>query len=147
VSTVIRRLRPVIRASSTEAGRSLGSRVPGLADGRPGRGAADALLVAAGLGDRAAFAAFYDLTSPLVYGLLSGVLAEAEAADRATEEVYLHMWQQAADFDPTGRSASATVLFVARQKLVGRIWELGRSRAGSAERAITGGPPRFPNNS
>lgn len=84
----------------------------------------DDLLVAAGRGDLDAYAAFYDQTAPVIFGLLRGGLGECDGAERATERVYLRLWRTAARFDPTGRSAYALLLCTARRELIGRLRDL-----------------------
>lgn len=88
------------------------------------RGATDDLLVAAGRGDLGAFATFYDRTAAVVYGLLRTVLGDDASAEQATERVYLHLWRNAARFDPTGRSAYALLLCTARRELTARVHDL-----------------------
>ncbi|GAA3227797.1 hypothetical protein GCM10017691_18440 [Pseudonocardia petroleophila] len=87
----------------------------------PRSGDTDELLVAAGRGDRDAFAAFYDRTSPAVFGLLRSVLPRSAEAERAAEAVYLQVWRTAADFDPLGGSAWSAVLSGARRFLTGPV--------------------------
>lgn len=97
----------------------------------PSRDLTDALLVAAGRGDLDAFAAFYDLTAPFVFGMLHRVLRHPARAERVTRAVYRHLWRTAPGFDPAiGRSAYATVLLAARRALVGPLHDL--VTAGSA---------------
>lgn len=85
---------------------------------------ADDLLIAAGRGDRDAFAVFYDRTAAAVFGLLRSVLLDDAATESATRRVYLHLWRNAARFDPAGRSAYSLLLAIARRELTGRVWEL-----------------------
>ncbi len=87
----------------------------------PCRDHIDALLVAAGRGDRAAFAAFYDRTAPTVFGMLRRVLDQRTRAEQVTEHVYLQLWQCAPTFDPSHRSAYATALLAARRALAGPV--------------------------
>jgi RNA polymerase sigma-70 factor (ECF subfamily) len=65
------------------------------------------LLQAAGRGDDAAFAAFYDRTAPVVFDLLRHALGDAAAAERATVRVYVRVWRTAPAFDPAGMSGCA----------------------------------------
>lgn len=88
------------------------------------RAVTDDLLVAAGRGDLGAFATFYDQTAAVVFGLLRAVLGDPAMAEDATGRVYLHLWRDAARFDPSGRSAYALLLFTARRELVARVHDL-----------------------
>lgn len=97
------------------------------ADGEQSRDLTDALLVAAGRGDLDAFAAFYDLTAPVVFGMLHRVLRHPARAERVTRGIYRHLWRTAPGFDPAaGRSAYATLLLAARRALVGPLHDLVR---------------------
>lgn len=85
----------------------------------------DGLLIAAGRGDLGAFATFYDRTAAAVFGLLRGVLGDDDVvARRATTQVYLHLWRNAAGFDPAARSAYALLLLTARRELTTRMSDL-----------------------
>ena len=57
-------------------------------------------LVAAG--DRAAFACFYDLTAPRVFGVVSALLAAPQAREQLTERDYLRVWRTAGSFTTNG---------------------------------------------
>lgn len=67
--------------------------------------AADALLLCAGRGDAEALGAFYDLTAPAVFGLLSRALPGRLLAERVTTRIYLRLWRSAPQFDPAEGSA------------------------------------------
>lgn len=81
----------------------------------------DALLVAAGRGDLDAFGAFYDRTAPVVFGMLRAVLGHTARVARLTADVYLQLWRTAPGFDPTVRSARATLLVTAHRALIGAV--------------------------
>jgi RNA polymerase sigma-70 factor (ECF subfamily) len=71
------------------------------------------LLVASGRHDEAAFARFYQLTSPWIYLLLrrrTGSIAHAEDAMRL---VYTAIWRRAASFAPPKQSALAWATTIA----------------------------------
>lgn len=78
----------------------------------------DRLLTAAGHGDLAAFTAFYDLTAPSVYGLMSAVLGAGSPAEQTTALVYRRLWRHAAHFDPAHQSACTRLLTEFRRELV-----------------------------
>lgn len=106
-----------------------------------GDGVTDDLLLAAGSGDRGAFAAFYDNTASATFGFLRSMLGESAGAERAAERVYLKMWHAAPGFTPTGRSATSLLMFTARRELVGRLRDIvSQHPAPSSDRDET--PPR-----
>jgi DNA-directed RNA polymerase specialized sigma24 family protein len=65
------------------------------------------LLVASGRHDEAAFARFYQLTSPWTYSLLCRRPGSIGDAEDALRRVYTTLWQRAADFKPSKQSALA----------------------------------------
>ena len=67
------------------------------------------LLRAAGCGDGDAFAALYDRTASVVFGLLQHTLGES-AAERAAVRVYVQVWRTAAAFDPAVMSGGAFLM-------------------------------------
>ena len=82
----------------------------------------DALLSAIGRGDLTAFAAFYDRTASTVFGMLN-------AETQATERVYLGVWRAAPGFEPTRRSAYATLMVATRRELAGQLARRGQLEA------------------
>lgn len=68
-----------------------------------------------------AFASFYDLTRARVYGLVSRVLRDPGYSEETTQEVYLHVWRSAANYDPAAGSPLAWLLTVAHRRAVDRV--------------------------
>ncbi len=85
------------------------------------------LLHAAGGGDTDAFATLYDRTAPAVFGLLTRVLGESAAAERAMVRIYVRVWRTAPAFDAAVVSGG-TFLMEAVHRELG-----GRGRRGRAE--------------
>ncbi len=82
----------------------------GLAEAR--RGTATASDLAAYLervagGDRAAFAALYRATSRKLFGIVARILRRREVAEDILQDVYVRIWERAADFD-AGRASPIT---------------------------------------
>ncbi len=65
------------------------------------------LLVASGHRDEAAFARFYQLTSPWIYHLIRRRTGSTAHAEEAMRLVYTTIWRRAASFSPTSQSALA----------------------------------------
>ena len=72
-----------------------------------GRRVLGELLVASGRRDEAAFARFYQLTSPWTYSLLRRRPGSTPDAEDALRLVYTAIWQRAAGFAPRQQSAIA----------------------------------------
>ena len=71
------------------------------------------LLVASGRHDEAAFARFYELTSPWIYYLLRRWTGSTARAEDALRLVYIAIWQRAASYAPPDQSALAWATTVA----------------------------------
>jgi DNA-directed RNA polymerase specialized sigma24 family protein len=65
------------------------------------------LLVASGHRDEAAFARFYQLTSPWIYHLIRRRTGSTADAEDALRLVYTTIWRRADGFAPTNQSALA----------------------------------------
>ena len=89
---------------------------------QPNRVATDELLTAAGRGSVLAFGAFYDRTSPAIFGFLRSALRESGSTGATTEgltkRVYVSVWREAPRFDPTVGTAFALLLSTARRELI-----------------------------
>jgi RNA polymerase sigma-70 factor, ECF subfamily len=79
------------------------------------------LLKRSGRGDEAAFAEWYDATSPRAFGLAVRVLRDRAQAEEVTQESYLDCWRQAARFDPSKGSPVAWLLTIVHRKAVDRV--------------------------
>ena len=71
------------------------------------------LLIASGRHDEAAFARFYQLTSPWIYYLLLRRTGSTGDAEDAMRLVYITIWQRAASFAPPNQSALAWATSIA----------------------------------
>jgi RNA polymerase sigma-70 factor (ECF subfamily) len=90
--------------------------------GPPGlSGELAALLSRVARGDRRAFGMFYDQTSSRVYGLVVRVLRDSGYSEETTQEIYLEVWRNAAQYDPTKGSALAWLLTMAHRRAVDRV--------------------------
>ena len=67
----------------------------------------ESLMLLAQEGDAAAFARLYDRIAPNVLGLSLQILHDQAQAEEVTQEVFIEVWQHAADFDPAKGSAKA----------------------------------------
>nr|WP_231569519.1 sigma-70 family RNA polymerase sigma factor [Prescottella defluvii] len=83
-------------------------------------------------GDAEAFAHFYDLTGPRVYGLVLRVLRDPGFSEETTQEVYLQVWKSAATFDPERGSPLSWLMTLAHRRAVDRV----RSEQSHTDREI-----------
>jgi RNA polymerase sigma-70 factor (ECF subfamily) len=82
-------------------------------------------------GDRAAFADLYDLTCARVHGLVLRVVRDAGYAEEVTQEVYLQVWRNAANYDAARGSVLSWLMTLAHRRAVDRV----RSEQAATERA------------
>lgn len=99
------------------------------------RKVADDLLVEAGRGDMGAYARFYDVTAPLVFGILRAALGESTEAERAAVRIYVELWRTAPRFGATSESAYSLLLVSTGRELTGRICGMGQPLTGNRIRA------------
>ena len=97
--------------------------------GRPQDHAAE-LLERIALRDQAAFAQLYDLLSSRVFGLVLRVIVNRSHAEEVLQEIFLEIWQSAAQFAPNKGQGRAWVMTIAHRRAVDRV----RSAQSSADR-------------
>lgn len=90
-------------------------------------------------GDSAAFAEFYDRTAGRVYGMVLRVLRDPGFSEETTQEVFLHVWRNAANFHPDRGSAVSWLLTIAHGRAVDRV----RSESAAARRTVDYGIADF----
>ncbi|MCG7267278.1 sigma-70 family RNA polymerase sigma factor [Corynebacterium sp. ACRQJ] len=81
----------------------------------------ESLMLLTQQGDAAAFARLYDHIAPNVLGLSLQILHDQAQAEEVTQEVFIEVWQHAADFDPAKGSAKAWILRRARLRAIDRV--------------------------
>lgn len=69
-------------------------------------------------GDEAAFSRFYDITSPVMYGLVRRIVGDPMMAEDVVSESYFQIWQQASRFDAERGSALNWTLTIARNRAI-----------------------------
>lgn len=79
------------------------------------------LLAATADGDRAAFAEFYDRTSDRVFGIVVRVLRDRGYSEEVTQEAYLQVWREAADYRSERGTPLAWLLMIAHRRAVDRV--------------------------
>lgn len=76
---------------------------------------ADALARVAA-GDRTAFEAVYMATSVKLYGVVVRILGRRELAEEVLQEVYIRVWQRAAEYDSSLGSPITWLVSIARNR-------------------------------
>jgi RNA polymerase sigma-70 factor (ECF subfamily) len=71
--------------------------------------------------DRAAFRALYDATRAKLYGVILSILRERTAADDILQEIYVRIWDRAADFDPDKASPITWMTTIARNRALDEV--------------------------
>ena len=79
------------------------------------------LLARAGDKDREAFSALYDATSAKLYGIILRILRRRDLADEVLQEVYVKIWEHAADFDPGRASPITWMATIARNRALDQV--------------------------
>lgn len=82
---------------------------------------ASAAIARVAAGDREAFAEFYDLVAPVVFGVIVRVLRDRAQAEEVTQEVFVELWRTAARFDPERGSARTWATTIAHRRAVDRV--------------------------
>jgi len=71
--------------------------------------------------DRTAFRALYDATRAKLYGVILSILRERTAADDILQEIYVKIWDRAADFDPAKASPITWMTTIARNRALDEV--------------------------
>ncbi|MFC4127764.1 ECF RNA polymerase sigma factor SigK [Nocardia rhizosphaerae] len=79
------------------------------------------LLGAVAAGDRDAFAEFYRVTSPRVFGLALRVARNHGAAEDITQEVFLQAWSLAGEYDTAKASPIGWLMMLTHRRAVDRV--------------------------
>ncbi|MGW4248122.1 ECF RNA polymerase sigma factor SigK [Nocardia sp. NPDC004722] len=93
------------------------------------------LLHAIADGDRAAFTQFYRSTHDRVFGLALRILRRSAPAEEITQEVYLYVWNAAAQYDSRLASPIGWLMMLTHRRSVDRV----RVESSAAVRDLTYG--------
>ena len=100
-----------------------------------------ALVAAIATGDRDALAALYDLHAPMLFGLAKRILGNASAAEDLIHDVFLEVWQHAAEYSPLRGSVPAWLTIRTRSRALDRLGKRARD-AKVVERVAVEQPPQ-----
>ncbi|MGB3828430.1 MAG: ECF RNA polymerase sigma factor SigK [Ornithinimicrobium sp.] len=79
------------------------------------------LLRLSATGDQRAFALLYDRVAPRVHGLVVRILRDHAQSEEVTQEVFLQIWNNASNFDPSRGSALSWLMTLAHRRAVDRV--------------------------
>ncbi len=92
-----------------------------------------ALLNAIARGDEEALASLYDRYRLILFGLIQRILHSRPEAEDVLQEVFLQVWQKAADFDQARGRPFTWLVTLARSRAIDRLRSLGaRDRLATA---------------
>jgi RNA polymerase sigma-70 factor, ECF subfamily len=72
-------------------------------------------------GDRAAFAALYDVLAAQVFGVVKRVLRDPAMSEEVTQEVFVEIWSTAPRFDPQRATVTGWATMIARRRAIDRV--------------------------
>lgn len=79
------------------------------------------LLQRVGANDRAAFGELYSATSAKLYGIVLRILKRRDIADEILQDVYVRIWEHAADFQPGRASPITWMATIARNRALDQV--------------------------
>lgn len=79
------------------------------------------LVRAVARGDERAFASLFDSYSPRLFGFLLRMLKSEAEAEEVLQEVFMQVWQRAADFDEARGRAFTWIVTIARSRALDRL--------------------------
>jgi len=71
--------------------------------------------------DQAAFRALYQATRAKLYGVVLAILADKSAADDLLQEIYVKIWDKAADYDSSKASPITWMATIARNRALDEV--------------------------
>jgi RNA polymerase sigma-70 factor (ECF subfamily) len=71
--------------------------------------------------DGDAFKALYNATSGKAFGVITRILGRQGSAEEALQDVYVKIWERAADFDPARGSAIGWIATIARNRALDEV--------------------------
>ena len=80
------------------------------------------------LGDREAFAQFYDRFAALAFGLILRIVRDRRDAGEVLQDVFWEAWQAAGAYDPARGTPEAWVAVRARARAIDRVRSLRRRK-------------------
>jgi RNA polymerase sigma-70 factor (ECF subfamily) len=130
---LVRRVQPLVGFDPMWGGQPRTSAPRAGEPARDRNGGGDALEIdevelmgAIAAGDRAALAALYDLHAPIVMSLAKRMLRDPAAAEDLAHDVFVEVWQHAAEFDRARGSVRAWIVVRTRSRALDRLGRAAR---------------------
>jgi RNA polymerase sigma-70 factor, ECF subfamily len=86
------------------------------------------LIATIARGQQASLGVLYDRHAGLLHGILARLLGDTQEAEDVLHEVFLEVWEHAADYDASRGSVRAWLVMRARSRALDRLRSLGRAR-------------------
>jgi RNA polymerase sigma-70 factor, ECF subfamily len=86
--------------------------------------------------DTAALASLYEATSAKLYGIILRILKRRDLADEILQEVYIKIWERAADYSPERGSAIGWMAAVARNRALDELRRIKPAAADISDEAL-----------
>jgi RNA polymerase sigma-70 factor, ECF subfamily len=80
-----------------------------------------ALIAKMTAGDESALSALYDRYAPMLFGMLSRMLNDRQAAEEVLQDLFLQLWRNAGQFDPARGSLPAWLMVIGRNRAISRL--------------------------
>jgi RNA polymerase sigma-70 factor, ECF subfamily len=94
------------------------------------------LIAQVARGQQLALGALYDRYGGLLLSILTRILRDPQEAEDLLHEVFLEVWQHAADFDPARGNVRAWLVTRARSRGLDRLRALSRTRTVPAQASV-----------
>jgi len=72
-------------------------------------------------GDEQALAAIYDRYSGMLFGMLSRILQDRQAAEEVLQDLFMQLWRNAGQFDASRGSLPAWLMVIGRNRGISRL--------------------------
>ena len=72
-------------------------------------------------GDEAALSTLYDRYSAMLFGMLTRILRDQQAAEEVLQDLFLQLWRNAAQFDSARGSLPAWLMVIGRNRAISRL--------------------------
>jgi RNA polymerase sigma-70 factor (ECF subfamily) len=72
-------------------------------------------------GDEAALSTLYDRYSPMLFGMLTRILNDRQAAEEVLQDIFLQVWRNGAQFDASRGSMPAWLMVMGRNRAISRL--------------------------
>jgi RNA polymerase sigma-70 factor (ECF subfamily) len=72
-------------------------------------------------GQHAALARCYDALGPVVFALAVRMMRDRQAAEDVTQDIFVQIWRQAANYDAARGSPEAWMMMIARTRILDRL--------------------------